>query len=128
MVTIAQFLADPGVRVASPHTVQFVSMRCAALYSTFVNAIPSSDVDRSELRRGLMEKVVWFIGRAQSVQQKVAPESAELGEDGFVLGNVKKMQDLYVQRAVNARASTGHFSNDPIIHSDAEYCRAIVSP
>jgi hypothetical protein len=79
------------------------------------------------LKQGLSEKAVWFLARAQGIQEKVAPESAKV-EDGFVVGNVRKMQELYVQRAVDARARTGSFSDDPIIRSDSEYCRAISSP
>jgi hypothetical protein len=125
MVTLTQFLK--GVQINSPHTVQFVSMRCAALYLTFVSAIPETDVSRDEIRKGLSAKAVWFMVRAQGVQEKVAPNSAEV-KDGFVVGNIRKMQELYAQRAVDARAATGHFSSDPLLQSDTQTCAAIISP
>ena len=36
------------------------------------------------------------------------------------------MNDIYVERAQNAKARTGNWSDDKIINSDGTYCRQLV--
>ena len=47
---------------------------------------------------------------------------AAKGEGISIRGQIMRMRGLYVERALNARASTGHFSNDPIIKGDTHTC------
>ena len=113
-----------GESVENPNTAQYVAMRCAALLYVFVQAIPETDVQRSGQRESLSRRAMSFMLRAQGIQEKVAPKNADF-KDGFVMGSVKRMEDLYIDQAVDARARTGHFSSDPIIAADAEICGSI---
>jgi hypothetical protein len=119
MVSISEFLK--GQSIEKPNTVQFVAMRCAALLYVFYQAVPETDVQR---RESLSQRAMAFMLRAQGIQERVAPKNADF-KDGFVIGNVKKMEELYIDRAVEARARTGHFSSDPIISADGELCGSI---
>ena len=125
MISVDQFMKS--ARADNPHTLQFVAMRCAAVYLTMASVISDADAKLKPLKQGFIETTGRFVTMAQRIQQKTTPDNAEL-EGGFVMSNVFKMKELYVERAVTARARTGNFSDDPIIRADTGSCRAFAAP
>jgi hypothetical protein len=87
-------------------------MRCAAVYELFSSAAGAA---------GLWKDASAFKGVV--FKFTMAAASLEKPKSTFVETQIKKMYDMYAERAQTAKARTGNWSDDNIIAADGTFCR-----
>lgn len=119
MISIPEYLTKNDAK--SVAAKQFIYMRCAAVYSLFGGA--SLNAGEQGLAAQYNEAAAKMLGAAVSLEPS-QNRTARI-QDGAVFSQVQKMGKLYLDRASEARARTGSFSDDAIIKTDSAYCKGV---
>ena len=119
MISIQEYLTRNGAKGVAAK--QFIYMRCAAIYSLFSGV--SQNAGDQGVAAQYNEAAAKMLGAAESLE---SPQNRTARiQDGAVFSQVQKMGKLYLDRATEARARTGSFSDDTIIKSDGAYCKGV---
>ena len=98
--------------LGKPAGVQFVSLRCAALYIFSANVLKN---DSPDMAANFDKAAKSFLAAALSAAK----------DQDFVTDQVPRMIAMYSDRARAARAATGNMFEDPILHSDILFCKRV---
>jgi hypothetical protein len=120
MITIERYMANNQM---NDSTLEFVSMRCAALFLVFSNAASSHD---RNLATNLAKNSSDFFLKAEKLEERITGRPRPAFGEGAVFQQIAMMGKVYTQLALEAKARTGSFSDDPVIKSDGIVCRSLI--
>ena len=109
-VSLDQFAGSSDI--TSPGGIQFISLRCGALH-LFIAGILESQLPK--MAGPFDESAKSFVGAAITVSN----------DSSFVFDQLKRMVEMYSERAKAAKANTGNMFADPILNGDSAFCKRL---
>lgn len=104
-----------------PALVQYVFIRCSALYLVFgANYTMSDNTEAKVLGEKLLKQSEHFMKQVYNIQIKMGGDVDK--ELKIITEDISKIQKVYIEKIKEGRLMTGNAHENPLIKSDYNFC------